>query len=286
MSFEEFLRGIDQEPLADKLHEFDFDNPPSLALHQLYTDHLRTFVVVGGMPEVVNVYRDTKSWLEVARTKESILETYHADFGKYQKRLKSDVVQEVFQKLPLMISQKTIYTHLASGERIETSKKALHALELARVVTRCIHTAGNGIPLAAEQKSNHFKTFFLDVGLALTALGINIDAVSTDLNDTARGVVAEQFIAQHLLDDRELFEKPQLYYWNRQKQGTASEVDFLAVYKGKVVPIEVKSGSAGSMKSLQVFMDLKQEGSDFALRFLDNLPEKTNSDITRWRRSI
>ena len=274
MSFEEFLRGINQEPLADKLHEFDFDKPPSPALHQLYTEHLRTFAVTGGMPEVINVYRETGSWIEVARVKQAILETYRADFGKYQKRLKSDVIQEVFQKLPLMISQKTIYSRLASGERTETNRKALDALELARVVTRCFHSAGNGIPLAAEQKSNHFKTFFLDVGLVLTALGINIDAVSTDMNDTARGMVAEQFIAQHLLDDRELFEKPQLYYWNRQKQGTTSEVDFLTVYKGKIVPVEVKSGTAGSMKSLQVFMALKQDNTDFALRFLDNLPEK------------
>ena len=124
MSFEEFLRGINQEPLADKLHEFDFDNLPGLAIHKMYTEHLRTFTVTGGMPEVVNVYRDTNSWIEVARVKQAILETYRADFGKYQKRLKSDVIQEVFLKLPLMISQKTIYSHLASGERTETNRKS------------------------------------------------------------------------------------------------------------------------------------------------------------------
>jgi hypothetical protein len=232
------------------------------------------------MPEVVNVYRDTGSWIEVARVKEAILETYHADFGKYQTRIKSDVIQEVFRKLPLLISQKTMYSHLASDERTEINKKALHALELARVVTRCFHSAGNGIPLAAEQKSNHFKTFFLDIGLVLTALGITIDAISTKLNDTTRGVIAEQFIAQHLLDDRELFQKPQLYYWNRQKRGTTSEVDFLTVYMGKVIPIEIKSGAAGSMKSLQVFMALKKDKPDFAIRFLDNLPERQTVAIT------
>lgn len=274
MTFEEFLRGTRQEPLADKLNDFTFKNLPGKALHELYTEHLRNFIVTGGMPEVINVYRDTRSWLEVARVKEAILETYHADFGKYQKRIKSEVVQEIFRKIPLMIAEKTIYSRLVSGERAEISRRALEALELAKVVVRCFHSAGNGVPLAAEQKSTHFKTFFLDVGLVLSSLGMNVDAIGKELNDTARGAVAEQFIAQHLLDDRELFEKPQLYYWNRQKQGTTSEVDFLRTCKGKVIPIEVKSGAAGSMKSLQVFMRLKQDKPDFAIRFLSNLPEK------------
>ncbi len=279
MTFDEFLRGINQTPLADKLYEFDFNNPPSQALHQLYNQHLRTYIAIGGMPEAVKVYQDSNSWMEVARVKEAILETFHADFGKYQKRIKSDVIQQVFRKLPLIISQKTIYSRLAEGERVEINKKALETLELAKVVTRCFHTAGNGIPLAAEQKSNHFKTFFLDVGLALTALGLNIDAVDTELNSTAKGAVAEQFIAQHLLDNREMFQKPQLFYWHRQKQGATSEIDFLTVYKGNVIPIEVKSGAAGSMRSLQVFIASRQNTANLALRFLGNLPERQRVQI-------
>lgn len=273
MSFTEFLQGIKQTALADKLQEFNFNNPISEALHQLYLEHLRLFTVIGGMPEAVKVYRDTKSWLEVARVKEAILETYQADFGKYHKRANTDIIRQVFQKIPLCLAQKTTYAKLAEGVRTETSKRALKALELARVVTPCYHSAGNGVPLASEQKSNHFKSFFLDVGLSLSALGLNIDAVTTDLNSTARGAVAEQLIAQHLLDDRELFQRPQLYYWERQKQGTTSEIDFLSVYQGSVVPIEVKSGAVGSMKSLQVFMKLKQDKPHFVIRFLGNLPE-------------
>lgn len=274
MTFDEYLRGIEQAPLADKLESFDFANPPSQALHEIYTQHVRTYAVVGGMPEAIKVYRDTKSWLEVARVKASILETYYADFGKYHRHIKSDVIQQVFQKLSLSISQKTVYAQLAEGERGEINKKAVQALELARVISRCFHSSGNGVPLAAEQKDSHFKTFFLDVGLALSALGLSIDAVDTELNNTARGSIAEQFIAQHLLDDRELFQKPQLHYWNRQKQGTTSEIDFLSVHQGHVIPIEVKSGASGQMKSLQVFMEVKQPHGGKALRFLNNLPEK------------
>ncbi len=273
MTFDEYLRGIGQVPLADKLYELSLGNPPSAALHQLLSEHVRTYSVVGGMPEAVSIYAQTQSWLEVARAKEAILETYHADFGKYHQALKQDVVQQVFRKLPFLVSQKTVYAKLAEGERVEVNRKALEALELARVVSRCFHSAGNGVPLAAEVKDNHFKTFFLDIGLVLSALGLNLDSVSADLNHTARGVVAEQFIAQHLLDDRELFQKPQLYYWDRQQQGASSEIDFLAVHQGQVVPIEVKSGAVGSMKSLQTFMRIKQDKPSLALRFLGNLPE-------------
>ena len=273
MTFTEFLYGTGQTVLADKLQTFDFNHPITPAYHQLYLEHLRTFSVVGGMPEAVKVYRDTQSWLEVARIKESILETYHADFGKYYKRANIDIIREVFQKIPLSLARKTIYSKLVEGARSDVSKRAYKALELARVVSPCYHTAGNGVPMAVESKSNHFKSYFLDIGLCLSALGLNIDAVSSDLNNVAKGVVAEQFIAQHLLDDRELFQRPQNYYWQRQKQGTSSEVDFLSHYKGQVVPIEVKSGEVGSMKSLQVFIRLKQDPPVFALRFLGNLPE-------------
>lgn len=80
----------------------------------------------------------------------------------------------------------------------------------------------------------------------------------TETNNTTRGDITEQFIAQYLLDDRELFEKPQIYYWNRQKQGFTSEIDFLTIFKRKVAPnLEVKSGAAGSMKLLPVFMAQK-----------------------------
>ena len=274
MTFDEFLRGVDQAPLANKLSELSWDNLPSDALHEMLSEQVRIYVVTGGMPEVVKTYRDTKSWLEVARVKESILDAYHSDFGKYHRHIKSDLIQQVFRKLSLSISQKTIYTQLASGEGSNKNKKALEALELARVISRCFHSSGNGAPLAAEQKDNHFKTFFLDIGLVLSALGLQLDSIDTELNNTAKGSLAEQFIAQHLLDDRELFQKPQLYYWQRQKTGTTSEIDFLAVKQGKVVPIEVKSGASGRMRSLQVFMSNKESHAGQALRFLNNLPER------------
>ena len=223
MTFTEYLYGIKQTVLADKLKTFDFNNPVTPAYHQLYLEHLRTYSAVGGMPEAVKVYRDTQSWLEVARIKESILETYQADFGKYYKKANTDIIREVFQKIPLSLSQKTIFSKLVKGARSDVSKHALKALELARVVSPCYHSAGNGVPLAAELKSNHFKSFFLDIGLCLSALGLNIDAISSDLNHVAKGAIAEQFIAQHLLDDREPFQKPQLYYWQRQKQGTRGQ---------------------------------------------------------------
>jgi hypothetical protein len=81
------------------------------------------------------------------------------------------------------------------------------------------------------------------------------------------------------MDDRELFQKPQLHYWQRQKQGATSEVDFLAVHQGKVIPIEVKSGASGRMKSLAVFINSRATTSGVAIRFLNNLPERQTMSL-------
>jgi hypothetical protein len=115
----------------------------------------------------------------------------------------------------------------------------------------------------------------------LSALGLQLDAIDSELNNTAKGALAEQFIAQHLLDDRELFQRPQLHYWQRQKAGSTAEIDFLAVHQGKVVPIEVKSGASGAMKSLQVFMSGKDSHGGVALRFLNNLPERQDVPLVQ-----
>jgi predicted AAA+ superfamily ATPase len=104
-------------------------------------------------------------------------------------------------------------------------------------------------------------------------MDLNIGSLPTDLNELARGAIAEQLIGQHLLDDREMFQSPAVFYWNRQKSGTSSEIDYLTVYNDQVIPVEVKSGTVGSMKSLQMFIKLKKKKPAFALRFLSNFPE-------------
>ena len=156
---------------------------------------------------------------------------------------------------------------LDPDERSRELADTLQLLEMARVIYRVRHSAGNGVPLGAEVKERDFKPLFLDTGLVSTSLGLSLPSLEMvdDLLMVNNGALAEQFIGQHLLYDGPGYEKPQLFYWNREQKNSNAEVDYLIAHGGKVVPVEVKAGKTGTLKSLQVFVAEKQ--SRVALRF-------------------
>ncbi len=121
-------------------------------------------------------------------------------------------------------------------------------------------------------KSKDFKPLFLDIGLMTRSLGLKLSTlqIEDDITLVNNGAVAEQFIGQHLLYQYLSYEKPELYYWNREKKGSSAEVDYLISIDNQVIPVEVKAGSSGSLKSLQVF--LKEKKSPIAIRFNKMFP--------------
>jgi predicted AAA+ superfamily ATPase len=128
------------------------------------------------------------------------------------------------------------------------------------------------VPLAAERKERSVKVLFLDVGLAGAQLGVRITSFrgAEALFSVNEGALAEQWIGQHLLDLRPLYAVPELHYWAREKPGSEAEVDFLWAHGTRVVPVEVKAGKRGKLKSLQVFLDEKR--SQLGVRFSTLLP--------------
>jgi hypothetical protein len=153
------------------------------------------------------------------------------------------------------------------NEKSRDLASSLHLLELARVYYPVRHSAGNGVPLGAEAKDRDFKPLFLDSGLIATSLGLSLSDLhmQTDLLMVNNGSMAEQFVGQHLLYRQQSYKRPELYYWNREKKSSQAEVDYLISCAGKVVPVEVKAGKTGSLKSLQVFVSEKK--SPVAIRF-------------------
>jgi hypothetical protein len=123
------------------------------------------------------------------------------------------------------------------------------------------------VPLGAEAKERDFKPLFLDTGLVSTSLGLSLPGLEMvdDLLMVNSGALAEQFVGQHLLYDGPSYEKPQLFYWNREQKSASAEVDYLIANEDKVVPVEVKAGKTGTLKSLHVFVAEKK--SPVALRF-------------------
>ena len=114
------------------------------------------------------------------------------------------------------------------------------------------------MPLTSESKPEKFKAFFIDVGLCQKVLGFEWNAqILSKVTPQHRGNLAEQLVAQELIATTPQNESPKLFYWHRESRSAQAEVDFLIETKGTVLPVEVKSGSKGSLKSLYLFMEEK-----------------------------
>ena len=267
MTLEEFLAGMENDTAVEILKHATLDRPPNEAQHETFLKQLRHYLIVGGMPEAINVYRETDSYMEVERTKQGIISTYQADFHKYGKAADIHLLNRLLAAIPANLGKKIIYSRLSGGTRNEPAKRVIELLELARIVQRCYHSHGNGLPLSTETKASFFKLVFLDVGLVQSMLGISLVEIeyASEVNELAKGALAEQFVGQHLMYDRPMFEAPSIYYWDRQVKHSSAEVDYLVPWKQTVLPVEVKSGHKGHMKSLQQFLLEKQ--SQRAIRF-------------------
>jgi len=147
------------------------------------------------------------------------------------------------------------------------------------LIEKVFHSSANGIPLAAEKNVRFFKVLHLDIGLLLSQTGLNPVHIQHegDLNLVNNGVLAEQLIGQELLQISPRFREPELFYWARENKTASAEVDYLiADDSGHIVPVEVKSGKNGSLRSLQVFADEKR--NETAIRFNSEPPSVFSED--------
>ena len=123
------------------------------------------------------------------------------------------------------------------------------------------------MPLEAQKNPRKFKLAFLDIGLMQRSLGLDTQIMfNNDIMTINRGSVTEQYIAQQLLSSLGPFEEKRLYYWSRESSSSQAEVDFLTTIEGRVLPVEVKSGKTGRLKSLRLFLK-EHPDAPFGIRF-------------------
>jgi len=163
------------------------------------------------------------------------------------------------------------------NERSGDLANALNLLCHARVAYRVHHSSCSGIPLGATIDPKRFKVLFLDVGLMSTATGLNlIDYEKAgDVMRVNAGAVCEQHIGQHLLFSQHLYCEPEVHYWVREKKNSSAEVDYVIAEGASIVPIEVKAGKSGTLKSLHLF--LREKHCSFAIRFNSDIPSVLDS---------
>lgn len=243
------------------LVDFSFPDIIPEPIHKTLLNHLKLFLIIGGMPAAVKQFVKGDNIQEAIREQAIILQTYEDDFTKYRKRIYPQRLKKVFRRIPALVGGKLKYVHIDPEDRSRELAKTLDLLELAQVLYRVKHSNGNGVPLGAEVKERDFKPLFLDTGLMANALGLTLTSMemASNLLQVNRGAVAEQFIGQHLLYDRHGYKRPRLYYWNREKRNLSAEVDYLISLNDQVIPVEVKAGTTGSLKSLQLFIAEKNQ---------------------------
>jgi uncharacterized protein len=269
MTFKEFLTAV--EPgLTPYLSDFHISHPLPETAHQKLIKRQREYLFVGGMPEAVSVFAEKNTLPEVTAVHRSITETYQDDFSKYAKQKDLARMQKIFRQIPRTIGQKIKYSNISKEDKSREVKAVIDMLVKARVCHQVFHSHCSGVPLTAEINDNVYKLLFMDVGMAAHVTGLDWIALQA-LDGQAlvnEGKLAEQFIGQHLINP---FEPPRLTYWLREEKSANAQIDFVIASGSQIIPIEIKAGKSGSLKSLQQFA--LNKNATLCVRFDLNPPD-------------
>ena len=272
MSFAEYLRTADPES-AKHLDALELTVAPPEAAHRRLLRRFREYLLVGGLPEAVLAHGESDgSPLEVAAVHRSIAETYEDDFAKYARGSQLVRLQRLFRSIPGSVGRKVVYRTLDHESRAAEVRDAIDLLVKARICHRVVHSHCSGLPLGAGVDDRSYKLLFMDVGLMNHVCGV--DGPAVDAMDGIRlvneGGIAEQYVGQELASLGRGERLPNLHYWLRQGRKGNAEVDYVISRGDWIVPVEVKAGRSGSLKSLLQFAH--EKGPPLAIRFDTNPP--------------
>lgn len=272
LSFEEFLLAQGLKPSLQFIERYTWQQDIPLVIHQQLMMEFKKYILIGGLPAAVSAWCKTQNIIHVQKIQNDLLTTYRDDFNKYPGKLDLRHLDEVLMQAPRLLGHKFKYTHVNAEAKSTTIKSALSLLTQARICHPIYHCDANGLPLGAEMDIKTFKVILLDVGLVSIALGLNLQQIDAihDINLINKGAVSEQVVGQLLRTIIPNYVNPSLYYWQRDKKGASAEIDYVIPHETDILPIEVKSGATGSLKSLHLFMQLKQLKQ--ALRINSDLP--------------
>lgn len=293
-SFDEFLAAEGKSAWVKAKSESSADKPLISALYNALVQQFRTFLMVGGMPASVAAWVSTHDYLQCQTELDDIQLTYYDDFAKYAKKIDLTLLRNTLQSVILQTGNKFTYSRVDGGYRAEEVKKALGLLSDAGIIKRVSLTAANGLPLGAEVNDRYRKYIYLDSGLLLRILDMDLGGArqlteliiaGTAEDLVNKGGLTEMVLGWELIKYNNPRSQHDLYYWENVAEGTRSEVDYIIAKDLKVLPIECKAGVSGKMKSLHLFMSQKQ--LTFAVRCsLENFSmienrDKQNGDVVR-----
>ena len=260
-SFEEFLQAMERNILLEKLNKATPQNPLPEEIHKKLTELFLRFVVIGGMPEVVSKYASGGSLLDSQNTLDELTETLYNDFAKYKQRVPATRLEEVFSAIIAQTGQKFTYAKAATSANQMQIKESIELLKMAGLIYSITHSSANGLPLAAETNLRYRKLMIFDTGIYQRFLRLDMTKLLLDekIEQINKGALAEMFVGTELVKSQNNRLPAELYYWQREKEGSAAEIDYLIQQEQNIVPVEVKAGTKGAMQSMFLFLTEKQQ---------------------------
>lgn len=262
MTFDEFLVAMGKDGVLSMRREADALHPLDKPFHDMLVEQFRIYLMVGGMPEAVATWKATSDFIQCQSVQNDIILTYEDDFNKYSRRINPDLLRLTLHGVCHQIGQKLTYSKISDGYRSHQFREALRLLTLAGIVTPVVSTAANGLPLDAEADDKRIKYLFLDSGLLLSILQLDSAAaqeltrlimVGSPQELVNKGGITEMVAGLEMMRYMPPIQRPRMFYWEKTGNSIA-EVDYLTVQQAKVLPLEVKAGTQGGMKSLWMFM--------------------------------
>lgn len=272
MTFDEFLMANGRDSVMQMRDSCDSDHPLPEPFHNMLVEDLRTFMLVGGMPESVACWVETHDYLQCQKVQDDLIITYEDDFPKYRNKVDPVLLRHTLQSAAVQVTSKFVFAKVGDYKSAEV-QKALEMLYMAGILVPVTHTDANGLPLGSESNTSYRKILLLDTGLMLRFLNMSlgdIKDVTTHILTSAaselvnKGPMAELLAGLEFLHYRTPDIRHELFYWLRQSKNAIAEIDYLSVQDRKVLPVEVKAGVQGGMKSLWSFM--REKHLEYAVR--------------------
>ena len=252
LSFYEFLLSLNESELAKSLRTRDWSIISIFS--EKFKEYLRYYFYIGGMPEVVSAFVQTRDWQLVRRIQSRILTSYEGDFSKHVPNEIVPRIRMVWQSIPSQLAKenkKFVYRLIREGSRAKDFDLAIQWLVDCGLLLKSHRLSKPGIPLAAYQDISVFKLFLNDIGLLGALAGLDVQTIikGDEIFSEFKGALTEQFVMQQLRLNKGRY----IGYWTNER--STSEVDFVIQEEGKIIPVEVKSGENLRSKSFRLFCE-------------------------------
>lgn len=255
-SFSEYLEAINEINMLEALH--GLETKPYAT--DILFDHFHKYTLIGGMPEVIKSYVENKNLSALVPIYSDLLYAYQNDIPKYARNnTLAQVMRHCLQQLFYYGGKRIAYTNFGnSNYKAREVGEALQTLERAMLLSLIFPFTNYHIPVSLNFRKRP-KLLLLDTGLMNHFAGLQREIIGTsDISELYAGQVAEQIVGQEMASN---FKSPleKNHYWVSENVGSDAEVDFVIQYENLLIPIEVKSGKVGKLKSLLQFMEYSKQ---------------------------